>query len=105
MARFGLATAIHRLGAGFFPWATLAVNFTGSLLIGFIAAHDRTLSPQTRLFLMTGLCGGYTTFSTFSLETLRLLEEGYLLPAIASCLLSVTLCVGGAWLGQHVGRS
>jgi CrcB protein len=103
VAWLGFSTAIHRLGAGNFPWANLFANFTGSALIGCLAANERTISPQVRLLLMTGLRGGYTTFSTFSLQTLRLIEEGYLLPALANCFLSVSLCIGGVWLGQQLG--
>lgn len=97
-------TAHRWLGEGF-PWGTLIVNVTGSFAIGFYAtlsAPDGRLfaSPAQRQFVMTGMCGGFTTFSIFSLETLRLVEAGRL-PVAA---LSVALSVGGwlvaVWLGH-----
>ncbi|HSG63393.1 MAG TPA: fluoride efflux transporter CrcB [Gammaproteobacteria bacterium] len=92
-----------------FPWGTLIVNVTGSLVIGFLAtwlAGDGRLlvAPDARAFLMIGVCGGYTTFSSFSLETLNLLRDGEWSWAVANILLSVFLCLIAVWLG-HVGAS
>lgn len=91
-----------------FPWGTLAINVLGSIVIGFAAVtmHDGgrfPVSDDARLFLMVGLCGGYTTFSAFSLQTLTMLQGGQWLPAAGNIGLSVILCIGGAWLGYIAG--
>ena len=96
-----------RLGPGF-PWATLAVNVSGSFAIGLIAAvtgpGGRWMAPPVwRLFFMVGVCGGYTTFSSFSLQTLNLLEEGAWGRAGANVGMSVLLCLAGVGLGHWVG--
>jgi fluoride exporter len=88
-----------------FPWGTLLVNVTGSFLIGFfftLTAPDGRLfvSGQTRQFVMTGFCGGYTTFSSFSLQTLSLMRDGEWMAAGGNVLGSVTLCLIGVWLGS-----
>lgn len=88
-----------------FPWATLFINATGSLIIGFYATltgpDGRVLArPEHRQFVMTGFCGGYTTFSTFSLETFRLLHAGAKLTAFAYVAASVICCVTAVWLGH-----
>ncbi|MFZ9682618.1 MAG: fluoride efflux transporter CrcB [Cephaloticoccus sp.] len=106
VVRYWLSTVVDtRLNSGF-PWGTLGVNVTGCLLIGLLAsldAGDRLLgSAQTRFFLMTGLCGGYTTFSSFSLQTLSLMKEGNWHLALTYVLGSVVLCLGAVWLG-HAG--
>jgi CrcB protein len=78
VARFYLATAVQqRLGA-MFPWGTLLINVTGSLLLGFIVRYALAapMSLELRALLTTGFCGGYTTFSTYSYETATLLEDG-----------------------------
>jgi len=88
-----------------FPWGTLIINVTGSFIIGFfwtLTAPDGRLfvSGSTRQFVMTGFCGGFTTFSSFSLQTLNLLRDGEWLPAAGNILGSVTLCMLGVWLGS-----
>lgn len=93
-----------------FPWGTLAVNVSGSLLIGFLAALTEPggrwfASPATRQFLMIGLCGGYTTFSSFSLQTLNLMREREWLHAGGNALLSVALCLLAVWLGYMLGEA
>lgn len=85
-----------------FPAGTLVVNVTGSLLIGLLAglAESRALpGPDARLLLVTGLLGGYTTFSAFSLETLVLLRAGQTATALATVGLQVLLGVAAAWAG------
>ena len=87
-----------------FPWGTLIINVTGSFIIGFfwtLTAPDGRLfvSGSTRKFVMTGFCGGFTTFSSFSLQTLNLLRDGEWLPAAGNILGSVTLWMLGVWLG------
>ena len=101
VARFGLSNLIALRYAGSFPLATLIVNVTGSLAIGYLAAT--TTSQSARNFLMIGVCGGYTTFSAFSLQTLTLIQGGQWLSAAGNIGLSVVLCIGGAWLGYVAG--
>ena len=83
------------------PWGTLVVNVTGSLLLGFVARSlaGRPHSPALAAALTVGFCGGYTTFSAFSLETVLLLERGAWARALLYALASVALCVGGAAVG------
>jgi CrcB protein len=88
-----------------FPWGTLVVNVVGSFIIGFfgtLTAPDGRLfvGGTTRQFVMTGFCGGFTTFSSFSLNTLNLLNDGEVLYAGGNILGSVTLCLISVWLGS-----
>lgn len=106
-ARYGLSGWLHAATGIVFPIGTLAVNVAGSFVIGLVlhAATDRyTLPPEARLFLTTGLCGGLTTFSTFSYETFSLLEEQQWLAAGGNTLLNVALCLGATYLGIVVAR-
>ena len=87
-----------------FPWGTLIINVSGSFVIGFFAtltAPDGRVmvSGTTRQFVMVGLCGGYTTFSSFSLQTLNLLRGGEFVPAAGNMVGSVVFCMIGVWLG------
>ena len=94
------------LGRGF-PWGTLTVNGVGSLLMGvlFVLLTERlALGPQWRAFLLIGFLGAFTTCSTFSIETLNLIEGGELLRAVVNMVGSVVLCVAAAWGGVVVGR-
>ena len=91
-----------------FPWGTLFVNVTGSLVIGFYAAltgPDGRLfvSPRQRLFVMVGFCGGYTTFSAFSLETLRLVQSGNIQTALAYIFVSIMTWLISVWIGHALG--
>lgn len=104
--RYGVQTAMHgHISPFLFPWATLSVNIIGSFLIGiFYALTTRfNLSEETRLFLTTGLCGGFTTFSTFSHEGMTLIRQGnyitFLLYVIVSVILGVTAAFAGGWSG------
>ncbi len=108
VARALVSAAFAARGAGDFPWGTLTVNVTGSLLIGFLAAFagpDSRAGPSSALgpFLMVGVCGGYTTFSAFSLQTLALLRAGHPAAAVANIGLSLVACLAavaaGAWIG------
>ncbi|MFM2081918.1 MAG: hypothetical protein RL380_609 [Verrucomicrobiota bacterium] len=94
----GLVTA--RAGEGF-PFGTLLINVIGSFVIGFIAALPGA-NESLRKFLMVGVCGGFTTFSAFSLQTLELTQRGEWLRAGANILASVALCLAAVWLGQLV---
>jgi CrcB protein len=107
MLRFGLGSWIDSgaaKGNVIFPWGTIVVNITGCLVIGFIAAISAgegriILSSLTRQFIMIGILGGYTTFSSFSLQTLLLAQDGQWWGATANVVLSVVLCLVGVWLG------
>ncbi len=95
---------LSQFGSGF-PWATLFVNVTGSFVIGFYAAltgPDGRLfvSARQRLFVMVGICGGYTTFSAFSLETLRLVQSGKVQTALVYLVVSAVTWIAGAWIGH-----
>jgi CrcB protein len=87
------------------PWGTIIINITGCALIGFFGtltlAHGRyPVSENMRLFVMTGICGGYTTFSAFSLQTLDLMRGGATARAFANVALSVVLCITAVALGH-----
>ncbi len=91
-----------------FPWGTLVVNIIGSTLIGFVfvitGPDGRVfMDAAHRQFIMTGIFGGFTTFSSFSLQTLTLLQDGERLYAVANVALSVALCLFGVWLGSAIG--
>jgi CrcB protein len=91
-----------------FPWGTVIINVTGSFIIGIFAAFTdpdgRVLAtPGFRQFFMIGICGGYTTFSSFSLQTLRLAQDREWLYAGGNILLSVVLCLVAVWLGYLLG--
>lgn len=108
LLRFWISGWVYAaLGRGF-PWGTLAVNVAGSLAMGwcYIWLVERSpLGPEWRAFLMVGLLGAFTTFSTFSIETLTLLEDGEAVKALANTLFSVVLCVAAAWAGVLAGRA
>jgi fluoride exporter len=98
---------LERLGAGF-PWGTIAVNLAGSFLIGLLATiadEAGAIGPHLRLFLVAGVLGGFTTFSAFSLETLRLIEGQQPLRAVLYVLVSVAAGLGAAALGAIIGRA
>lgn len=97
----GPLPAAGQLMASGFPWATLWINASGSLLIAFYAARWRGTRGQ--LFFMTGFCGGYTTFSVFSLETVLLFQAGRAGVAAAYVLASVILWLAAAWTGYAIG--
>ena len=111
MGRFWLSGVIDARVNKALPWGIIIVNITGSFLIGCLgafAAPEGRLSPETRTFtiqfLMIGICGGYTTFSSFSLQTLNLAREGQWLYAGGNVVISVVLCLIAVWLGYMLGQ-
>lgn len=110
VARHWVSEVIAARLDGPFPWGTFLVNVTGCLVIGFLATFAGPggrpfASSETRYFLMTGVCGGYTTFSAFSLQTLTLLRDGNTARAAAYVVGSVGLCLLGVWLGYLLGAA
>jgi CrcB protein len=105
LARFALSGYIAHHWGETFPWGTLLVNVTGSFLIGFFATLTEPggrvfVSGTGRQFFMTGILGGYTTFSSFSLQTLTLARNDQWLQAGANTVASVILCLVAVWLGH-----
>lgn len=92
-----------------FPWANLLINVTGSLLIGWLMARlgpaESGTAASLRSLLVVGFCGGFTTFSTFSWQTLEQMQKGQWGGATANVLLSVSLCLLATWLGFRLGRA
>jgi CrcB protein len=108
VARYACSSlAAHAVGETF-PWGTLVVNVAGSFLIGIFATLTGPdgrwiLPPDARLFVTIGVCGGYTTFSSFSLQTLNLVRTGELAAAFGNVVGSVALCLIGVWAGYVAG--
>lgn len=99
--RYWLSGFVYKFLPANFPYGTLAINFLGSFIIGFVifALYDKELvSQDMRLFLTIGFCGGFTTFSTFSLETFNLFKNSEFLFASLNIFLSVFLCLTGTYL-------
>jgi fluoride exporter len=100
LLRFGFSSGAHHLLGKQFPYGTLLVNVIGSFIIGavYVLMVERgELSEEWRAFLVIGLLGAFTTFSTFSFETINLIETGEILKAGLNVLLSVGLCFGACW--------
>jgi CrcB protein len=107
LARYFVSGWTYALAGRGLPYGTLVVNVVGSLILGLImegSLRSTLLSSELRLGLTVGFLGGFTTFSTFSYETFRLLEEGSLLQAGANILLNVTICIVCAGLGILLAR-
>lgn len=106
--RYWISNSIYWLFGRQFPYGTLVVNVSGCFLMGllFVLILERFdgLGPQLRSLLLIGLLGGYTTFSSFSIETLNLFENGEWLSGSLNIFLSVILCIVAAWLGVIGGR-
>lgn len=113
VARYGVSGMVARWFGETFPWGTLLVNVVGSFAIGLFATFTSTegrwlVPPATRTFFMIGILGGFTTFSSFSLQTLNLARDGEWLYAGLNILGSVALCLIFVWLGHllatHLNR-
>ena len=106
VSRYGLGGLVYRLFGSIFPWGTLAVNLIGSFLIGFLwAAFERTaIGSNMRIFVFIGILGGFTTFSSYTLETFNLLREGETRLAITNMLVSNFAGVAAVFIGFVVLR-
>ena len=109
MARYWLVLATFPLFGPVFPWGTVLINILGSFVIGWfgaltLEAGRLAVHPDIRAFIMVGLCGGFTTFSSFSLQTLDLIRDGRMGLALANIGLSVLLCLAAVALGYWLGR-
>ncbi len=109
LARYGCGLLAVALWGGLFPWGTIIINLIGSFVIGGFATLTGPdgrvyVSPLGRQFVMVGLCGGYTTFSAFSLETLELLQHARALAASANIALSLMLGLAGVWSGHAIAQ-
>ena len=109
LARFWLSAGVTYLTGPRLPWGTLLINVAGSMLIGWFAAATGSggrlsVPPEARLFVMVGLCGGFTTFSSFSLQAFDLLQAGETGWALAYIAGSVALCMAGVTAGVLLGR-
>lgn len=100
--RYALGSYLTRYYGSVFPWGTFAVNVLGGALIGWASTHAE--SAWVRLFVMVGVCGGFTTFSSFSLETLHLLREGAVGRALLYTAASVLCCLGSVYAGWRFGK-
>lgn len=110
IGRYWLSGLVARLVGESFPWGTLIVNVTGSFVIGFfatLAGPDGRLylGSSVRQFVLTGICGGYTTFSSFSLQTLNLMNDGEWAQAGANMGLSLALCMIAVWVGYALAST
>jgi fluoride exporter len=108
MARYLLGGAVHRLMPGFFPYGTFVVNVLGCIVFGVIVgiAESRfAIGPIGRAFLLIGVLGGFTTFSSFTYETFELVRGGQVWPALANVVGQVVIGFLGLWAGFGLGRA
>ncbi|MES0326548.1 MAG: fluoride efflux transporter CrcB [Gammaproteobacteria bacterium] len=105
--RYGASLGVYSLFGRGFPYGTLFVNVTGSLLMGVLSIvllERFNVGPEWRAAILVGLLGSFTTFSTFSLETLNLLEQGDMMRAMANIAFSIIVCLAAVWVGVSIGR-
>jgi len=108
MLRWLMAGAVQRMAGGSFPWGTFAVNAVGSLALGFLFVYlieRSTIGELWRLAITVGLLGAFTTFSTYSLESIRLLQSGAFMLAAANVLGQVLVCLFLTWFGVQLARA
>jgi len=107
VARYWLSEVVQQSSGGEFPLGTLAVNILGSFVVGLIMAlslERGMMQANVRILLATGLCGGFTTMSTFSYETVALMRDGETMLALSNIAATMGSCLAAAWVGQTVGR-
>jgi fluoride exporter len=107
-ARYGMTNLVQTIYGREFPYATLSINVGGSFLMGFLfieTLERLTISPELRTGILTGFLGGYTTFSTFEMETLLLVEQGNAVNAILYVALSVVFGFVAAFFGAYIARN
>ena len=109
-ARYWFSGVVSHQFGETFPWGTLIVNVTGSFVIGFFSTLTGPdgrvfVGSETRQFVMIGICGGYTTFSSFSLQTLNLVRDGEMAAAGANIGMSFVFCLLAVWLGHIAAAS
>lgn len=107
IARYWLSGAVYKFASTQFPYGTMAVNMFGCLLIGFLMSlfADRFLiNPGLRLFLTIGILGGFTTFSTFSYETMELFRTGNIAGGIGNVVITTVGCLAATWVGAILGK-
>jgi CrcB protein len=105
--RYGASLSVYSVLGRSFPYGTLFVNVSGSLLMGILSVlmlERFNIGPEWRAAVLVGVLGSFTTFSTFSIETLNLLEQGDLVRAMANIVLSVLVCLVAVWFGVLIGR-
>ena len=106
--RYAISSAIYQWFGRGFPWGTLVVNITGSLLIGLLSillVEKFELPHEMKLMLVVGVLGALTTFSTFSWDTLDLMQQGLMPRAFLNVLVNVVVCISAAWVGALWARS
>ncbi len=107
LLRFWVSTGVYALAGRNFPYGTLAVNVLGSLLMGFLYVlflERMSVGPEVRGAVLIGLLGAFTTFSTFSIETMNLIEQADYLKAGLNMMISVSACILATWFGLILGR-
>lgn len=106
LMRFWVSTGFYTILGRDFPYGTLAVNLIGSLLMGFLSIWmlDKAVAPEWKMAVLVGFLGAFTTFSTFSLDTLYLIETEAYFKALLNILSNVILCVFAVWVGMLLAR-
>lgn len=106
LMRYGLSGYVYRFTEGVFPWGTLAVNLLSGLVIGFLWDYFDTsiVAPNTRVFLFVGILGGFSTFSTYAIETVNLVREGESKLALLNVVLSNAVCIALVFAGFFISR-
>ena len=105
--RYWLSNSAYKFLPPTFPYGTLIINIAGSFLVGiviFLLDEKEMISPQMKLLLTIGFCGGFTTFSTFSLETINLIRNAQFLFAFLNVMLNLILCLGGVFLAYLISK-